>query len=102
LAVEAAFVLVGLSPWLAWAGLAVRRQPATDEDRLWWSFRDHFGAIWGLRLREQFNRSAANAGWPSELGWSGMRQVGSISATAQQREAAHAALAALMKRFGLA
>lgn len=98
--IHAAYLFVWLAPWLAWAGLAGQQPTGSDADRHWRAFRDRYGAIWGLRLREQFNRSAVNAGWPLELGWLGMREVGAMSPTVEQRTAAHAALAALTKRFG--
>jgi hypothetical protein len=40
---------------------------------MWRTFRDRFGFVWAQRLRDQFNRAAANAGWPVHLGWSGLR-----------------------------
>src|SRR5260370_1235188 len=56
--------LLGLTPWLGWAALC-RRGPAEAEfDRTWLAFRDRYGMVWGQRTREQFNRAAANAGWP--------------------------------------
>jgi len=74
---------------------------ADDEaDRLWRDFRDGFGLIWGLRLREQFNRAAANAGLAVELTWTGIRPAGeSEKAQAAGREAS-LILRALLKRFG--
>jgi hypothetical protein len=99
-AINTALILVGLAPWLAWAGVAWRPKNGPAVDRLWRTFRDRFGAIWGLRLREQFNRAAANAGWPLELDWFGVRVVGTVPLTDEQRAAAGAALAALTKRFG--
>ena len=47
------------------------RQAEIDE--LWLDFRDRFGLFWGQRVREQFNRSAVNAGWPVYLAWRGLR-----------------------------
>jgi hypothetical protein len=60
---------IGLSPWAAAVGAAYTR---TGHDR-WHRFRDRFGIIWSLRLREQFNRAAANAAIGVELRWSGLR-----------------------------
>lgn len=64
--------LIALSPWAAWAML--RRRPATllAFDRLWLSQRDRFGFVWAQRIREQFNRAAAHAGWHAELRWRGL------------------------------
>ncbi|HMC66658.1 MAG TPA: hypothetical protein VKI65_17115, partial [Gemmataceae bacterium] len=65
--------LLSLAPWVGWAALCWRPPAATEFDRCWLDFRDRFGLIWAQRLREQFNRSAANAGWSVELRWSGLR-----------------------------
>lgn len=89
--------LLALAPWAGW--LAGRRdEHATSFDRLWRSFRDRYGFMWGQRLREQFNRSAANSGWPVELGWSGLRRT---SAGGPDETELLATLQALMKRFGV-
>lgn len=72
-----------------------------EVDRLWRSFRDSFGLIWGLRLREQFNRAAANAALPVELGWSGLRSAsGKDEPDALASAASLGLLRALLKRFG--
>jgi hypothetical protein len=92
--VELASGLAGAAPWLAWMGLALRRVPATSADRDWQLFRDRFGAIWALRLAEQFNRAAANGGWPTRLGWFGLEPRGGTGA-AEWTDA----LAALQRRF---
>jgi len=86
--------LAGVAPWLAWLGLTWRPVPATAPDQEWQQFRDRFGAIWALRLAEQFNRAAANAGWPVRLGWFGFQPPGAI-----QFDEGADALAALQRRF---
>jgi hypothetical protein len=87
-------LLAGGSPWLALAALH-RQRPSTNEfDRIWLGFRDRFGLVWGQRVREQFNRSAAHAGWPSQLNWQGHR------AETPPGEDAILTLRALLKRFG--
>lgn len=80
-------------PWTAWAAWRLPRR-SIEFDRYWLAFRDRFGAIWGLRVREQFNRSAANSGWPIELGWRGLRGEPSPEALG--------VLKALTSRFGAA
>jgi hypothetical protein len=65
--------LLALAPWLVLARLQWRGQAGTEFDRLWLSFRDQYGVVWGLRTREQFNRAAANAGWPITLTWHGLQ-----------------------------
>jgi hypothetical protein len=39
--------------------------------KMWLDFRDRYGLLWGQRVREQYTRSAANAGWPGRLYWQG-------------------------------
>src|SRR5579862_8189958 len=62
---------LALSPWVALACLARRRGYVHALDQEWLSFRDRFGVVWSQRAREQFNRAAANAGWPIALSWQG-------------------------------
>ncbi|HZT82343.1 MAG TPA: hypothetical protein VFA26_19095 [Gemmataceae bacterium] len=93
--------LLALSPWAALA-LGWRRAEGVPEfDRLWLAFRDRFGLVWGQRMREQFNRAAANAGWPVVLGWGGLRvQAGAAEPGPAAREEMLATLRAVLKRFG--
>jgi hypothetical protein len=93
----AGLVLLAVAPW-AGLGLARRSPPERSEfDRLWLDFRDRFGAVWALPAREQFNRAAANAGWPVALDWRGLRLTGQGP---PDLAAPLAALRALLKRFG--
>jgi hypothetical protein len=89
-------LLILSAPWVAL--LSVRRRPADGAvaDLVWLDFRDRFGVVWGLRVREQFNRAAANAGLQAELDWSGLRET----ADAETSAAALTLLRALLKRFG--
>jgi hypothetical protein len=92
---DVAVVSVGLAPWVGfWEWAAGRRRSAAEapSDRLWRAFRDRYGLVWGLRLRDQFDRAAANAGLPCELRWTGLR--GDAGAAAQEL------LESLMRRFG--
>jgi hypothetical protein len=70
---------IGLAPWVAWLGL-VLRPSARNGDDTWRRFRDRYGAIWSLRLREQFNRAAVNAGLAVELRWTGLHGEASPAA----------------------
>jgi hypothetical protein len=80
---------LGVGPWAACFGRTVSGH-GHAANRVWLSFRDRFGLVWGLRVREQFNRSAENAGLASRLGWKGIRPPD---------PAADEILAALTKRF---
>jgi hypothetical protein len=68
----AASCFVGIAPWLAWGSVFVAGAKGLD-DRSWLAFRDRFGLVWGLRVREQFNPAAENSGLASRLRWSGIR-----------------------------
>lgn len=50
------------------------RRPVLEPglDRLWFWFRDRWGAVWALRMQERFNRSADLLGWPVRLSWFGL------------------------------
>jgi len=90
--------LLAVAPWL---GLAAARRRATnsdDFDREWLAFRDRFGVMWGLRLRDQFNRAAANAAWGVVLEWKGLRSIGDLGGV--RRAEALTGLRAVLKRFG--
>jgi hypothetical protein len=91
---------VGCAPWLAC--LTTRRPVVKDSafDRLWLAFRDRFGLVWSQRVREQFNRSAANSGWPVILTWKGLRRKpGTAGPDSSVPEQMLDTLHALLKRF---
>jgi len=87
--------MIAGSPWLAILLVLTQKTPTTVFDQLWRDFRDQFGMIWALRVRDQFNRSAKNANWPVQLGWSGLK-----SRADWDISIAVATLEALLKRFG--
>ncbi len=90
--------LAAAAPWLATIPLRLRARRAT-EDRAWRDFRDRFGAVWALRLRDQFNRAAEHAGLGVQLSWRGLRQVEGSAPSPADRAASQELLAALMTRF---
>jgi hypothetical protein len=95
LAVEIGQALIVLSPWFALMQMARLPKSLSSFDRIWFDFRDRFGMIWALRVREQFNRAAANTGWPVRLSWSGSKNMSEEVSLPAVR-----ALQALLKRFG--
>jgi hypothetical protein len=93
-------LLLGVSPWVALAQMQ-GRWVASEFDRLWLDFRDRFGFVWGQRLREQFNRAAANAGFPVYLRWSGLRlRPGTRLPEVEVQEEIVRTLRAMLRRFG--
>jgi hypothetical protein len=91
-------VFLALSPWIALVGLPPRRPETSMLDQEWLSFRDRFGVVWSQRSREQFNRAAANAGWPITLSWHGF-DVAPDKPTPPTEDVL-ATLRAVLKRFG--
>jgi hypothetical protein len=95
-----AYLAVALVPWLALASW-LRQPPAPHEfDRMWLAFRNRYGLLWAQRVREQFNRSALNAGWPFYLAWSGLRRLVISGPDDVKPEELLNTLHALLKRFG--
>ncbi len=94
-------LLAALAPWWALWSWYRQRPAGTVFDQTWLSFRDRFGLIWGQRVREQFNRSASNAGWPVVLTWRGLRRRPSAPDPDHDVQLAmFQTLNSLMKRFG--
>jgi hypothetical protein len=93
--VEIGQALIVLSPWFGFVQMTRFPKSLSRFDRTWLDFRDRFGMIWALRVREQFNRAAANAGWPIRLNWSGLNNESERTTL----PALHT-LEALLKRFG--
>jgi hypothetical protein len=101
--VDAAFLdwarsLAAVSPWAGLACMTWKRGPAGALDEEWLWFRDRFGVVWGQRSREQFNRAAANAGWPVVLSWHGLEVTTEKPAPSEGEMLA--TLRAVLKRFG--
>jgi hypothetical protein len=93
--------LLAISPWVAFQQIAATRNPASEFDQIWLSFRDCYGLVWSQRTREQFNHAAAHAGWPVFLRWRGLRiQPGASIPDMKMKVEMMAALCALLKRFG--
>ena len=102
LALEAGWIALAFTPWIALASLRAANPPAPEFDRLWVDFRNRFGFVWAQRLREQFNRSAANAAWAVVLRWQGLRLLpGTLPPEPSVQAAMLATLRALLKRFGM-
>ena len=101
LTLEAGWIALALTPWIAFTSLRATKPPASEFDRIWIDFRNRFGFVWAQRLREQFNRSAANARWPVVLRWQGIRLLpGSSPPEPSAQTAMLGVLHALLKRFG--
>jgi hypothetical protein len=71
----AVFLCVAATPWLAWFLWHWRTRPRAVLDGIWLNFRDRYGLIWALRIREQINHAAKHADWPVRLGWFGFRTL---------------------------
>jgi hypothetical protein len=64
--------MLGAAPWVAWLCYRQRNRVDLEFNRLWRSFRDRWGLVWGQRVREQFNNAVENAGLPVRLSWQGL------------------------------
>jgi len=72
-------VVWSAGPWCfaaaVWTAEACALRPRAIRpglERLWLWFRDHWGVVWAIRVRDRFNRNAELAGWPIRLGWFGI------------------------------
>jgi hypothetical protein len=100
-AISPGWPAIALTPWVALACWRLRQMPGSEFDRLWRDFRDRFGLVWGLRVREQFNRAAAHAGWPVSLSWRGLRVNPGVAPLAENtQDELLVTLKALLRRFG--
>jgi hypothetical protein len=98
---EAGWLALVFTPWIAYASIRGGKPASSAFDRLWLDFRNRFGFVWAQRLREQFNRSAANARWPVVLRWQGLRLLpGTPPLERTVQELMLITLRALLKRFG--
>jgi hypothetical protein len=52
---------------------SVVREKPDPLQLLWLWFRDRWGAVWGLRILDRFNREALVRGTPTRLAWDGPR-----------------------------
>lgn len=95
------WLLIALAPWAGFERLVWQPEPDSEFDRIWLDFRDRWGLVWGQRVREQFNSSAAHAGWPVILRWGGLRLVEGAALLEPEVQAEMVSvLRALLKRFG--
>jgi hypothetical protein len=60
--------LMAIAFWLIALGWP-RRTPAVGLERIWLDFRDAYGLVWGLRVQERYNATAAKNGWPVRVTW---------------------------------
>lgn len=94
-AVLIALALANLGLLLSWIPPAKRTDPL---DRLWIDFRDHYGAVWALRVAQRVNAAALAEGAPVVLRWSRFVTDGT-QATETARRAAARSFLSLLRRF---
>lgn len=63
--------LVGWSVYVTASARFARPVVGHRLDRAWRDFRDEFGVVWALRIRERMTTSATMYDWPVTLAWHG-------------------------------
>ena len=97
--------VVGVGLLAAAAAIAAigwpRRSSAAREplERLWCDFCDRFGVVWGLRVAERINATAAQNGWNVRLTWQRLTQADGTSLAAPPCAELAQALRPLLRRF---
>ncbi len=94
--------LLALCGWLAYWCAGRRPNGRGDCERLWFWFRDYWGAVWALRVLERFNREAALASWPVRLTWFGLEPAepsSRVESSLPVPDAAALTLRGLLRRF---
>lgn len=76
-----------------------RRMAREPLDRLWLDFRDAFGAVWGLRVQQRVNQSAAMYGWKLRLDWHSFTPLEGQTIPPEIRKSLQDNLANLLRRF---
>jgi len=70
-AMEAGLSLAIVSFLVAFLQPRPDRSNIREEDRVWLDYRDMYGGMWALRIKERINQSAALYGWDLRLTWTG-------------------------------
>jgi hypothetical protein len=79
--------------------ISIRPRPdRTRFDDLWLWFRDGWGVVWALRVRERFQRAAESSGWPIHLSWNGLQPADGTPLDDVPEDALRT-LSGLLKRF---
>jgi hypothetical protein len=71
--------LVGWSVYVTASAARRRRVVGHRLDPAWLDFRDEFGVVWALRIRERVTTSATMYDWPVTLAWHGFEPRQSAS-----------------------
>lgn len=96
--IVAAMFLFFLASAYAYLRFAWRKPTARSLDRVWLDFRDAYGAVWGLRIRDRVNQLAEREQWPVRLEWNGFQPIDSGMA-AIPWDQIEICLSGLLRRF---
>lgn len=80
-------------------GWPKRKTVASPLDRLWLDFRDAFGVVWGLRVQQRVNQSAAMYQWKLRLDWHGFTPFENATISPDIEKAVRDHLSNLLRRF---
>jgi hypothetical protein len=97
--------VLGLGLLAAAAGMAALGWPRhasaarSPLEKLWSDFCDQFGVVWGLRVAERINATAAQNGWNVRLTWHGLTQPNGSPLDAPPNAELEQSLRPLLRRF---
>jgi hypothetical protein len=76
--------------------LSVAREPL---ESLWSDFCDQYGVVWGLRVAERINATAAQNGWNVRLTWHGLTQSNGAPLNSRASAELEQTVRPLLRRF---
>jgi hypothetical protein len=99
----AATIGLSVAAWLGlwWAG-STKPSRRDAFESVWQDFRDFFGMVWGRRVMDRMNQTAAEEGWPVRLHFDGLAApgtTGQIKLSPDQASRVEQVFRWLLRRF---
>ncbi len=97
----AAYPCLGLSALAGWLTSRNRQTHPDPLDQTWCEFRDRFGLVWAVRIKERVNATAEKERWCSRLEMQGFRRIEADGTLSEQETGIRAehTLRWLLRRF---